>query len=390
MALRRSWLAALGSLTIFCLGTAPSHVPTSDYWAGYAGTKAVPADTAARWLTWAETNVDGSKLIHPAGVKTLLYTDPNRQLQNNDRLWNSDESTFAHDCGGNRIEAHRRGQFLMDPHSQHLRDLWKHSVERYWNAGQFDAVFNDDANDLELIASQPCNVDRDDWLRTTIDEQRQLGRPVVYNGLEVFNGHDVSRTIGLNQSAIGGMMERCYAASPRNPKVSGWQWNATENTELQMAREGKYFFCYNNDTSPADQSLDNRLYVYASYLLTYDPRTSVLWEYYATPTRAHVMPEVQFVPFDPVRASVKRIDDLRNGKGVYVREYRNCNLNGTAVGKCIVAVNPDDSAHDIDLRGYNKMLTVSGSGIFDGGKARIDSRSLPSSLPPQSAVIAVR
>jgi Hypothetical glycosyl hydrolase family 15 len=372
-----------------CLGAAPSHVPTSDYWAGYAGTKAVPADVSARWLTWAESDIPGSKQLHAHGVKVIIYSDPNRQIEGRDLLWNDDEATFMHDCSGNRIEARRSGQYLMDPHSTHLRQLWKRAIDRRWNAGQFDAVLNDDANDLLYLRGNPCNVNPDDWLRATNDSQRSLGHPVIYNGL-LITQPGIPQSIGLNQTALGGMMEQCYAGSPRDPKQGGWKWSSAENTELRMAHEGKIFICYNNDTSPADQSLDGRMYVFASYLLTYDPRTTVLWEYYGTPTRAHVMPEVQFVPFDPVKPDVRTIDDLRTSSGVYAREYHNCYFSGSRAGKCIVVVNPDDSDHSIQLRGYTKVLAISGSGIFDGGKAQIVSQSMPQSLPARSAVIAIR
>ncbi|MBV9270482.1 MAG: hypothetical protein JO165_05265, partial [Candidatus Eremiobacteraeota bacterium] len=259
-----------------------------------------------------------------------------------------------------------------------------------WNTGNFDAILNDDAGGFYYLSGTPCNTSIDDWMRATADLQGAVGYPVIYNALEVVNEPGVPRAIALNKTAIGGMMEECYAAAPRIPKQSDWKWRAAEDTELRMAHEGKLFFCYNNDTSPADQSIDNRIYVYASYLLTYDPRTSVLWEYYMSPTRAHVMPEVQFVPFDPVKPDVKTIDDLKNRDGVYVREYRHCYLNGQPQDKCIVAVNSDNSDHHIDLRGYSRGLTLSGGGIFDGGKAQIQSRSMPDTLPALSAIIAVR
>lgn len=371
------------------LGAVPAHVPTADYFAGYAGTKNVAPEIAARWLTWAEVGIPGSQQMRPLGVKTLLYTDPNRQMTG-EPMYTPDESTFAHDCGGNRVPTRRAGQYVMDPRSQSMRGVWKNHVARYDGEGHFSAIFEDDANDLAYIASQPCNVDAKEWREATIAAQRNVGRPVVYNGLSLFDGHGVSKSIALNASAVGGMMEECYASSPTTPKVGDWQWAATEDTEIQMARARKYFFCYGNDTSPAESSTDNRLYVYASYLLTYDPHTSVLWEYYRTPSGFHVMPETQFVPLNPVRRTVRRASDLRNRDGVYVREYKNCYLAGRKAGKCAVVVNPDAVEHRISLRGFTHVLSLNGSGVVDGGTATLAGSSMPQSLPPLSAAIAVR
>jgi hypothetical protein len=383
----------LRALSLLCalpllLAATPAHLQTGDHFAGYAGTKTVPAPVAARWLTWAETDIPGSVLVRRYGIKTMLYTDPNRSMRG-DQEFSSNESTFAHDCAGDRIQAQRAGQYLMDPHSSALLALWKGHVSRYNAEGHFDAVFEDDANTIGYVLGRPCNFDATDWLQATVTMQRALGYPIIYNGLSNFTDRSVSISIGLNQTAIGGMMEQCYGASKTQPKTSGDQWYVAEATELRMIADRKLFFCYDNDTTDAAAAVDSRLYVLASFLLSYDPSLSVLWEYFEGPSRLHVMPEVQFVPLQPV-STPRSVDDLKTASGIYQRKYGACYLASRAVGPCVIAVNSDGAAHSLDLSGYRRTLQISGSGVVDGGTVRIGTTAPPSQLSALSAVIAFR
>src|SRR5579864_5833052 len=131
---------------ISLLAAVPRHVQTSDYWMGYSGTKNVPPAVASRWLTWVETDNHGSAMIAPYGVRTILYTDPNR-VQPGDPLYGADEDEFAHTCGGTRARASANypNMVLTDPHSNSLRALLPRSVDGHAEGGHFDAVFVDDA-----------------------------------------------------------------------------------------------------------------------------------------------------------------------------------------------------------------------------------------------------
>ncbi len=158
-----------------------------------------------------------------------------------------------------------------------------------------------------------------------------------------------------------------------------------------MAQAQKYFFCYGNDRTSADQAIDQRLYTYASFLLTYDPNTSVLWEYYRTPSGGHVMPESRLVPMDPDVGNLTSADELRTVGGAYMRAYRQCYIAGAPAGPCIVAVNPDaDAPHSVNFHGFQRTLSMQGSGVFDGGTIRIDSVAPPAELAPLQAVIAFK
>lgn len=382
------FVAVLALAALF--GAVPRHVQTADYWQGAAGTKNVPAEQAARALSWVETDVPGSQQIAPLGVKTILYTNPNR-VEPGDPLYGSREDEYAHTCAGARArgEARYPGLLLTNPRSHTLASMWRHTVDAHTGEARFNAVFADEAVGTAYAQDTPCGYDFNAWLRDETQLFRHLGYPVIYNGLNDFAGHSIAREIALNAGAIGGMMEECYAQLSAGHRVGGWRWWATEETEIAMARDHKYFFCYGRDLTPADQAYASRMYTYASFLLTYDPRTTVLWEYYATPTGGHVMPESQLVALDPVKR-VTRVAQLRTRTGAYVREYRTCYIAGRFVGACAAAVNPDKSEHDLSLHGYHRTLVLQGSGIFDGGRVRIENRPPPGDLQPLGAVVAFK
>lgn len=388
MQLVRRFSAALAAVAL--LGAAPRHVLTADYWQGYAGTKNVPAQQAASALSWVETDVAGSQLIAPLGVRVLLYTNPNRE-QPGDPLYGSRDDEYAHTCGGERAmgESAYHGQLLTDPSSRTLAAMWRRTVDSHTQQAHFDAVFADEAVGAAYAQQTPCGFSFDRWLGAETQLFRTLGYPVVYNGLNDFYNHGVAREIALNRSAAGGMMEECYAQLSADHRVGGWEWWATEQTEIAMAHDRKYFFCYGRDLTPAEQAYDSRMYTYASFLLTYDPHTTLLWEYYKTPSGGHVMPESQLVALNPVK-HVTRVAQLRSSGGVYVREYRKCYLAGRFVGACAAVVNPDSSTHDLGLRGYRRTLVLQGSGIFDGGSVSIVRRPPPEDVPPLGAVIAFK
>lgn len=379
-------------LVVALIAAVPRHVQTADYFGGYAGTKTVPADAAARLLSWGETDQSGSQELAAYGVKPILYSNPNLE-EPGDPMYTSDESMFFHTCGGDRFKIRdARGFVVADPRSASLQRLWRQYVQQRSQGARYAAVFEDQAVRPSVYGvGDPCNYNANAWLANLNQAQRDLGYPIIYNGLSDFDNHGVAKEMALNATAIGGMMEQCYATSPPHSLAGGWQWTATENTEIRMARDRKYFFCYGNDLTPADQALNQRLYVYASFLLTYNLNTSVLWEYYKTPSNLHVMPESTLVALKPLQHSVNSVEQLRNRDGAYVREYLECYIDGRKQGACAVAVNPDEGATvQLSLHGYRRSARLEGSGIYDGGKISVTQGGVPGSLRPLSAVIAFK
>jgi hypothetical protein len=137
----------------------------------------------------------------------------------------------------------------------------------------------------------------------------------------------------------------------------------------------------------ASGQTDARLYALASFLLTYDPSTSVLWEQFATPSGFHVEPESQLVVLDPLTATPSSVGSLQQAGGAYGRQYGQCYLAGNFVGPCAVVVNPTSSTLAFPFPQYAHTLVLSGGGILDGGTVAANGPAPPQSLAPEEAAI---
>ena len=369
-----------------------THVMTADYLGGYYGTHSIAWSAAAPYLNWASTNQVDANAISAAGIKTMYYTNPNR-TQSNDPMYTTDETTFAHDCNGNRITDvfGTTTQYVMNVNSSSLYSLYQSKVLASTSGAHFDAVFEDDAGTLSSygFTTLPCNYTDSQWLTGNAALNAAAPFPVIFNGLSSLNGHGVSQSTQLLSAAntIGGNFEHCYSDDTA-PKQTSWMWVATENTELQTAAAHKTFECQLRDTSAAASNTDPRLYAMASFLLTYDPSTSVIWEGFATTSGFHVMPENQLVVENPVQATPGDISGLQTSSGVYGRQYQDCYIAGNFVGPCAIAVNPDPNAqHAFPYPQYTHSLVISGSGIMDGGTVSTSGPAAPMYLPPLGSAI---
>lgn len=367
----------------------PAHVLTADYLGGYAGTRRVTYAAAATWLSWAEVDANESVAIAGAGIKTLNYLDPAR-ISQGDPIFSEDERLYAHDCSGRRLRYELRPgvqQYLTDPRSPQLARAIANHLRSYSRGTQIDAFFFDDIASLYGMDGKPCGYESGAWVDAFARLIEGLGYPVVYSNLALGNTLPINRAA----NAIGGMTEECYArnGSGGAAYTAGSDWIRNENIELAMARARKLFFCYNNALTPADQANGQRIFVLASFLLTYDPQTSVLWEYFRTRSEFHVEPESALVPLAPLTAAPNTVQALRTSGGIYLREYARCALRGTLVGRCAVVVNPDPLVpRRSPLRGYRRTLELKGGGALDGGSASPSGPPPPAELPPLTAAIA--
>jgi hypothetical protein len=384
------------------------HVVTWDYLGYPDGTTKITWSQAAPFLSWASTGYAASAGIHAVGIKTTFYTDPNR-VSSNDALYNAPEAAFAHTCQGSRVTdvfAGRVLQYVTDPGSAALQSSFiDWVVNPNLHEGVFDAVYLDNMGPLSeygsgsFSPSLPCNYSDSGWVAGQTALISALPVPALFNGLSGLNpygGFGLSLSLGLFNSSntLGGMWEHCYTRNNQSvPKEFGPTWQANENTELAVQQKGRLFICMPSDNyAPpgSSRALDDRLYSYASFLLTYDPTLSVLWDFYPVgPSGLHVNPESQLVPLHPVVSTPSDIRDLQQTSGVYGREYSDCYLAGTWVGPCAAVVNPDYyNAHAFPYTKYHHTLVINGAGILDGGTISITGPPPPSSLPPMEAVIA--
>jgi len=406
-----SWNAngSFSASQIVLTGISPTfqHVLTFGYLGGDYGTHKVTWSQAAPYLSWAETTAADSIGIHAAGIKTIFYSDPNF-VQTNDPLYHSPESAFAHDCLGHRTYYYEHSgaplQYVMNPASSTLRSSFASLVVNPTMAsGTFDALFEDTAAPLSMYAlslfhNQPCGYTDPAWLVGDAGMEGSLPIPVIFNGLSglsPYGGYGISLSVGLfaNATTIGGTFEHCYTQnSSSSNKYYDDHWRAVENTEIYVARLQRYFVCDPSDNfAPAGSSrqIDDRLYSYASFLLTYDPNTSILWDRYPTgPSGFPVNPESLLVAELPVIPTPTTITGLRLSTGVYGREYRACYVGGVLIGRCAAVVNPSYyTSHAFPYAGYRHTLVLSGSGLLDGGTILTNGLPPRATLPPMEAEI---
>jgi hypothetical protein len=375
-----------------------THVLTWDAMDNTPGSVKITALQAAPWLNYALTIPSTSVLVKAAGIKSAIYMNPNR-LAPGDMMYTKDESEFAHTCSGSRIhEFHPNPRaFYTNPHSSHLASLWVQALatEIGWGA-ILDYVFEDNADSAvpQNMSGTPCNFTWADWTAATNQLDNALGTPIIGNnlGYTLPGSPSPGPGIGINPSTAGGMSEDCY--SGRTPTGYYWEtrWQATENTELQMAAAGKIFICHADWYVKAQNSMGQRLYFYASFLLTYDRTDQVVDTQFDTPSGLHVMPEAQLVPTSPKVSAPSDISGLLQPSGVYGREYNACYLAGQLVGACAIVVNMHNPQRGPPMAfpwpaTYHHTLTMSGAGAYDGGRVSITGPAPPVNMPGGTAAI---
>jgi hypothetical protein len=364
---------------------------------GNGNTTVTPAQ-AAPWLTWLMTDPDRSAAFHEAGIKTMYYTQPNRQAPGGAE-YSSDESTFAHDCNNNRImTTNYADHYLMNPASAKLGQLWQQEVSdvlHNWG-GQYDAVYEDLTDTIMYTDGSPCNFAQSDWSAESnamSSYATSEGVQLFYNGLAATTNVDgidsISPTIAMNGSTSGGMFEGCYTTSGAFPRLHNSLWVVTENTEIAMALAQKLFFCRGLDTDDANSAIGDRLYQYASFLLTYHRLTSVLGESFTTHDLFSELPESKLVATDSVLPYPSDVSQLVQTGGVYGRQWRACYIAGVAVGPCAAVVNESTNASEPfpwpTL--YHHTLALSGEDIVAGGTVSAEGPSPAAEVAPLSGEI---
>jgi hypothetical protein len=372
----------------------PNHVLT---WAWIKSTDYVAPAPAAPYLNWAVVNNPDANAFSAAGIKTVLYSDPNRTYPGQP-MFSNDETTFAHDCGGRRITINGRPgpTYQMDPHSPNLLALWTAWVNWELKGVHYDVIFDDDADSAHNTSALPCGFTQRDWSAASNLMNDSLGQTLVYNGLGTL-ADGITKpppAIQLNPSSFGGLLEGCYGnilLTDPYPKKTVWQ--NYENTELTMAASHRMFVCRNLKETPAANSIPQRTYMYASFLLTYDPASSMISEKFSTPSHVEVEPESGLVALDPLIAAPADISGLSTSQYTYGRQYASCYLNGQAIGRCAAVVNADGPkhAHPFPWPGvYTHTLLLSGAGVLDGGTASVNGPAPGADIAGTSAEIAIQ
>ncbi|HKE36876.1 MAG TPA: hypothetical protein VKB39_05570 [Candidatus Baltobacteraceae bacterium] len=376
-------------------GTAAQrHLLTADYLGSPYGTTKIAWSTAAPHLTWAQVGPPNANAISAAGIKTQYYADPNQTINNGDPFYTSVEATFAHTCSGSRVLMMDSGHqmYQMNPQPLAMQTLFRSIIAGVISRSHYDAVFEDGPGDLKAYGEKvlPCNYSPTNWLAygQALNEYSPI--PVIDNGLaELYNqGPSLSISLLNGGNTMGAVYEHCFSDNTFIEET-GWLWLAVENTQIQVGQKGKMFWCMLRNSNSAASSIQARIFALASFLLTYNPSKSVLWEEFSTPSGLHVMPESQLVALNPAISTPSNIASLKQSGGTYARQYNACYYNGNSVGRCAIVVNSDaNTAHPFPYSGYTHTLYLSGNGILDGYSLSVNGAAPSSSVPAHSAVIA--
>ncbi len=414
-------LAALLASTLAGAGArdtvVPAHVQTSIQDLCYAATTcyhrpqtAVPLARLATMVTWAFADARDAAAARRAGIRTIAYLDPSIQYdpqRDVAPLASADETTYLHACDGSRarVQLGDLAGSLMDLGAPALRAR----IARYVATDvrpAYDALFADDVfaatDTFARVVAAPCHRSFDEERAATFGAWAAAGVPIVFNGLGLApddgraSDHALRALDGPN--VIGGMYEMCFTAyDPNTDFTLGHRrveraWLSVQNSHLATIARHKDFFCFGE--SPADGASDTgiaeRIYTYASFLLAYDPRYSVLQEHLrSAPSGVPVNPETQLVALAPRTTASRAIDELLHA-GAYVREFDRCYLARAPIGACAAVVNPSATAVIAwPLAGYRASVRLRGGSIADGGTVALDG-AVPATLAPASAVIALR
>ncbi len=328
------------------------HVITADYLGTPWGSTSVTPARAAPYLTWGETGIANTNAIAAAGIKTMVYFDANR-VQSTDPLYSKLSGTeFATTCSGARISDSWDSvtQYSTNNGSSAMRAAYAAYVASVTAGHTVDAIFEDDSDPLGEFASTffkpglPCGYSDATWLANQRTMLGGLNHDTIVNGFSAMSSSvPIATTTQLlsESKTIGGTMESCYTDNGSTPEQDRPGSGSIPKTHrCSVTGENKDFQCWGMDPTAAASAVPSRLYMLASFLLTYSPTYSILREDYATASGVHVMPESQLVPTDPVVATPSTVASLEKSD-VYVREYRACYYAGKLIGQCAMVVNND-------------------------------------------------
>lgn len=351
----------------------------------------------AQYVNWSVVQPADNAPAQAVGIKTIIYTDPNRVFSPMPEFSN-DETEYAHDCSNNRVSPNgHTTTYLTAPTSSVLLGLWQAHVSFYNQIGnaQYNMVFEDTPL-VHNVTALPCGYTQSAWLANQNLMGTALNYPIIFNGLgNLANGPDtLSPAMALLTTSAGGMMEGCYSNYAGDPMPNLRQWHTFENTEIQVLASGKLFVCRGFDNTPDTQAQVQRLYMYGSFLLTYDPAHAIFSPKFTPVSNGFwIQPENQLVALDPIIMQPSSIDQLNEGTNVYGRQYKNCYYAGQWIGACASVVNSDTpgQAHPMPWTNvYHHTLVLSGGDILDGGTASTNGPAPPTLISGASSIIVIQ
>ncbi len=378
----------------------PMHVQTAEYLTSSTETAANPS-VYAPYLTWAYTLTGNLGKTQAAGIKTVIYIDPVMPVAGQyeyTELAGVYSTARATACTGAYSTNYNGTGYVLDPTksnaASYITNVVDHaiSVAVAANPGYahpYNLLFVDNAGEPYGVTPTPCDFNASTYGTYLDSDFAAAGAPVVLNALSTTSSYLPTYVARLSGSAVqGGEYEHCF---------DDRQWSVEEDAQIEAVAivkstgkaPGPGFWCYLDGTS-ADASTvtAQRLFAYASFLLTYDPNYSVFQESYASsPSTFKVMPETGFVPLEPV-TTPSSISALETSSGAYVQQYAYCYYRGSLIGPCEVAVNPGTATVSVPNPGnLQHSVSLSGEGVLDGGTVSFTSQAVNSLAPGTAAIL---
>ena len=363
---------------------------------GYAGPlTSVPLSDMTPYVTWSITDETHAAAVRAAGVKVAVYSNFWRNYSSDNpnvgyldlRPGGLHAAAETQTCGGSTIyDPNYGGGYEADPRSSdalpHAQLVADYRLAEY--GSNYDALFSDDTgtfNDLPL----PCGFDVSTFAPAANAIHASLQVPLFVNTLGAGLSPITQVAYENAPNIIGAECEECYASNSGVP-VTGANWQDTENAEIQTIASKRIFWMYPRPTSDAASETALRAFLFASFLLTYDPSYAMFEETFSTQHNFPVMPETGLVPENPV-TTASSVTSYRQAGGIYMREFAKCYYRGSAVGKCAVAVNADNTTEALSASGYAHSLSLSGSGVLDGGSVSFSGPAVTSLAPGSGSVL---
>jgi len=397
------------------------HVPTWIY-AGFDGYNSDwPAPTLAHYATFAEFSeydLPRAQAYKTAGgLHAVVYIDPslvpycsppfsppagNCRGPFGDQ--HPEEDAWFHQADGERV--HRADSYTgeyqeaLNPASARTQHIVHARTERIAAQAPIDLFFADDSGS-SLTGGDGTSVSgifygfeqagieiTSDaaWMRAEGELLATLARPAILNGGDITTWlPSYGGAFLLASNVAGASREGCFSNDASGPMSTAYNhWQLTANALLATTALQRYAVCM--EVGTPTPSL--RIYDFASWLLTYTPRWSVLAPIWTTSNHHNVYPEILVVPEQPLSTPTDGIDQLEEND-VYVRRFATCKSNGIPIGSCAIVVNPNQFSATIpaELTHYRYALHLDNRTIDQNPSVSWNVWNPHDALPPISAII---
>jgi hypothetical protein len=343
--------------------------------------------------------------LHGCGLKTVLYVNPSMP-QTDDlehALMAASPDVQAKNCAGSPILTYNGNGWLFDPHGKDAATFYQASIADHLaqvGAANVDLIFSDNADNMYEAKGAPCDWSGyGEWTSATNAVLARVstdGKPLIINTLNSVlayeyapSGDTVENLISAVQPTAGGEYEGFLYDDLRRAGA----WQTEMNIEIGVVASGRTFWAYVDHglatIDPGSSAgIAARTYLYASFLLGYDPKLSIFQEWVTTPATFKVMPETGLVALYPQETATSDVGDLKTASGLYERDFAGCYYRGALIGPCRVVVNPTAFVIQLPRTQLEHSMTLTGSDIVDGGGASF-SAAAPASVGPYGAVVLV-